>query len=128
MFFKKLARMTTVISIIAIVSGCVTRTLNVYVGQTVADAMDKLGVPATSYDMPDGTKAYVWQKTEVNTFGDVSISTGTGNVGYSTGVNTPVYTQADNCVYTMYATKVGELNSPTSWRIVGYKKPAPECE
>lgn len=128
MFFINLARFTASIVFVGILSSCATKTLNVYVGQTVADAMDSMGVPVTTYDMPDGTRAYVWQKTEVNTFGGVSLSSGTGNVGYSTGVVTPVFTQTDSCVYTMYATKIGELKSPTSWRIVGYKKPAPGCE
>ena len=128
MYPVKTGRIFVTVALMVFLSACATKTLNVYVGQTVADAMDKLGVPSTSYDMPDGTRAYLWQKTEVNTYGGVTIGTGSRNIWYSTGVVTPVYTTSDTCVYTMYAKKVGELDSPTSWEITGYKKPAAGCE
>ena len=109
-----------IISLIFIfLSGCASDMMKSHVGNTIADAIDDLGVPATSYDMPDGTRAFVWQETKMYVGGGQS---------YGGGYTSPVYSTTNTCAYTMYAKKVRELDSLTSWEIVGYKKPKLDCE
>ncbi|MET0104840.1 MAG: hypothetical protein ABW072_06810 [Sedimenticola sp.] len=116
---KSFGRLIIGTLLIAILTGCASQVMKSYVGHTIADAIDEFGVPAASYDMPDGTRAFIWQETEVHVYGGAS---------YASGYTSPVFSTTDTCVYTMYAEKEGDLDSPASWKIVGFKKPKLDCE
>ena len=113
---------------IGLLMGCASRTLNVHVGQTVADVINQYGEPTTFYDMPDGRRAYLWQKTEVSTYGGVGVSTGSNDTRYSIGFFTPFFGSPNTCIYTYYATQIGQQDSPMFWKIVGFKKPNLGCQ
>ncbi len=141
---KKL--ITPSLALTLLISGCASQIMQGYVGQTVADVMGDYGMPATAFDMPDGTRAFLWQMGQSSSYGGNSYTTGSyigntsaygyGNTAYAnttgnmfaTTYTSPVFTTTSTCGYMLYAKKVADLDSPAAWKIVSFKKPRLDCE
>jgi hypothetical protein len=136
--------------VIAFLTGCASMTMKGYVGQTVADVIGEYGMPSTAFDMPDGTRAFVWQMGMSSTYGGSTQTTGTysstttasasaygnnasgvantsGNI-FAETYTAPTFTVSSKCAYMLYAKKSMEIDSPAAWVITGFKKPRLECE
>jgi hypothetical protein len=88
-------------------SGCVSATthemLSHEVGRTIADATLVAGPPDSWADMPDGSRAFLWELPVL------------------------VPTSPERCLYTLYAVLEGRPESLAAWRVVAIEPPAPSC-
>lgn len=124
------------------VGGCTSAIMKGYIGQTVDMVMVEQGVPTTAYDLPDGTRAFVWEKTTTTIIPGQTYGTATGfgsansfgntttaNVSvFSNTYSTPSYSVSDTCAYTLIAKRIADLDSPAAWAVVGFRKPPIMCE
>ncbi len=88
--------------------GCTTSTtthdlLSREVGRTAADVTLVAGPPWQVADMPDGRRAFRWERWSLVPRG------------------------AARCLYTLYAVREGRPESLAAWRVVGIDPPAPGC-
>jgi hypothetical protein len=92
---------------VLMLSGCVSATthemLSREVGRTIADATLVAGPPDSWADMPDGSRAFVWELPVL------------------------VPTSPERCLYTLYAVLEGRPESLAAWRVVAIDPPAPSC-
>lgn len=73
------------------------------VGRTVADVTLTAGLPDEIADMPDGRRAFRWQRWSLNPRG------------------------GSRCNYTLLAEQEGSPESLAAWRVVEIEPPAPGC-
>lgn len=125
-----------------LIGGCASAIMKGYIGQTVDVVMVERGVPAMAYDLPDGTRAFVWERTTTTiipgqTYGTATAFGSANSIGNNTTANvsvfsnsysTPSYSVSDTCAYTLIARRVADLDSPAAWEVVGFRKPPLMCE
>ncbi|NVK00608.1 MAG: hypothetical protein HWE12_03610 [Oceanospirillaceae bacterium] len=125
------SRLTVLIAVAALISGCASQIMQSYMGKDVREVMLEYGPPANAFDMPNGTRAFQWVMNTSFTTPSYATTTGTvSNYGYSSWVNanttiTGGQTINSSCIYTAF----GRWNESTQgWTLVDFKKPKLLCE
>lgn len=78
--------------------------LSEFVGDTIAAATLVVGAPDRVTDLPDGRRAYSWDRSRLTPRG------------------------GPRCVHTLYALPEGRARSLAAWRVTAIELPAPGCE
>lgn len=73
------------------------------IGRTVADVTLVAGMPHSVADLPDGRRAFRWQRWALDPRG------------------------GPRCLFTLYAEREGRPESLAAWRVVEIEPPTPEC-
>lgn len=129
------------IAILAVaLAGCAaSATMKEYVGQPLMQPVLKNGPPAASYDMGDGTRAFMWTQGRSYTAPATAMTTGNatayGGYGmanvYGTATTTyyPGSTSTWKCNYVLFAKHTNKsIEGPAGWTVVDYQKPDWTCE
>ena len=107
-------------------TGCASQILNGFVGRDVGTVIARYGPYESSFDLPDGRRAFQWKIVESGivptetTAQDVETRRGTTQTVRTTGG----YWKEETCFYTVYAVP----SEAGGWTIVGYEKPSFDCE
>lgn len=106
--------------------GCASQVLKGFVGRDVSSAIARYGPPETTFDLPDGRRAFQWKMVDSyivpteTSAEDVDTANGRRETVKTTGG----YWKDEVCYYTIYA----NAGPNGSWTISGYEKPTFDCE
>lgn len=122
---------TLVVFLLAALAGCMSQTLESYVGRDIRDVMTEAGPPDNAFDMGDGRRAFQWVQDGYYSTPTTSTTTEVYGGDYDAGwvmTNTQISggrTINAPCFYTVF----GRWD-PTqeAWIVTEYQKPKIECE
>ncbi len=117
--------------IAAAVSGCASQIMEGYMNLPLTDAVLEYGQPNDAFDMGDGRRAFTWRFRHGYVVpGNVyANSTMIGNSVFTTVTAMSASSHSFDCAYTVFARKArNDVEGPSAWMIVGYKKPSIMCE
>ncbi|WBU52150.1 hypothetical protein [Paracoccus sp. SCSIO 75233] len=114
-----------VFAVTFMLAGCASQVMQGYIGKDVTEVMMDYGRPSGAIDLPDGRRAFIWQKTESMMMPATTNYSGYETGGYITGMATTTGGISEwECVYTF----IGQKNGAGSYTIVDFRKPKLECE
>ncbi|ABD27451.1 conserved hypothetical protein [Novosphingobium aromaticivorans DSM 12444] len=108
------------ISAIAL-AGCASTAMKQYVGESVTEAVMRLGPPENAFDLPDGRRAFQWHwgGGAVVVPGHTAATVApVGSVAVVNATSTPAYVaESDGCLVTLIAKPVGNDYRVEEYRI-----------
>lgn len=112
--------------LILVLAGCATQQSTAqiygkYVGQTVVALVTKVGPPAATFDVGDGTRSFQWKHSAI------SHSGGSATVIGGSVYTSPTVSQEVNCIVTFQAKKTGLGDGYADYTVVGFSPPGPNC-
>lgn len=107
-------------------AGCASGILQSYVGKDVTEVAMDYGPPAGVMDLPDGRRAFMWNRTQTMVTPGTTNYSGVQSGGWVTGTATTYGGGVSSweCTYTL----IGQKNPRGSYTVVDYRKPKLECE
>lgn len=119
------------IAAVVLLSGCTSALImSSYQGKSLLDVVGDYGMPAASFDTPEGYRSFIWQLNHSGVVAGSSYTSGSvsnGNFFARTTVMPPVSYSVD-CNYVILAKKVrDDIEGPGAWEVVGYKSPRFGC-
>lgn len=120
----------------AALNGCTASAImKSYVDKPLIEAVLDYGPPAGSFDMGDGTRAFIWEDTNSITMPGRAMTTGNASVygfgntasvyGTQTTTYTPASTSTWSCTYVIFAKQTRtDVEGPAAWTVVDYRKPS----
>ena len=111
---------------LTLLSGCASQIMSAYVGREITSVVAQYGPPTHEYDLPDGTRAFQWERLETHHVPETIIYEEKHSRKRTSGTSTTIggYVEEELCFYTLYA----EPGLAGNWVIVGFEKPRFECE
>lgn len=96
-----------------------------YVGRDITSVIAQYGPPTHEFDLPDGRRAFQWERLETHHIPDTSVYDEKHSRRRTRGTSTTLggYVEEELCFYTMYA----EPGPADRWLIVGFEKPRLAC-
>ncbi|WP_124748924.1 hypothetical protein [Alteromonas facilis] len=117
--------------IVAALTGCMSQTLQGFVGKDVRSVMVDMGPPDNAFDMGDGRRAFQWvqnrEYTDPVTVTTTEVTKDGKHVDWVNSVSTISggRTVSTPCHYTVFA----RWNSSNeAWIVEDFKRPSIECE
>jgi len=108
-------------------AGCVANTMQGYVGQDIRAVMLDHGPPVNEIDLGDGTRAFQWSKTSVNTTPVSAVTTTSKDKKGRKTTETQFVGGTErvrNCLYTFVASWNPERRG---WIVTGFRQPSLDC-
>lgn len=108
-----------------LITGCASDVMRDYVGRDITSVIAQYGPPTYEFDMPDGRRAFQWERLETHHVPETTIYEEKSNRRRTRGSSITLggHVEEEVCFYTMYA----EPGPADSWRVVGFEKPRLEC-
>ncbi|MFL5284560.1 MAG: hypothetical protein ACJ8AW_27125 [Rhodopila sp.] len=108
-------------------AGCVANTMQGYVGQDIRAVVLDHGPPVNEIDLGDGTRAFQWSKTSVNTTPVSAVTTTSKDKKGRKTTETQFVGGTErvrNCLYTFVASWNPERRG---WIVTGFRQPSLDC-
>lgn len=116
------------IALVALIalSGCASEILKSYVGKDVTEVAMDYGPPSGAMDLPDGRRAFMWNRTQTMSMPATTNYNATQSGNWITGSSTTYGggVSSWDCTYTL----IGQKNPQGSYTVVDFRKPSLSCE
>jgi hypothetical protein len=124
-------RVATIVLAVLFLSGCASQIMKGFEGKSMVDVVAQYGMPASSYELGGGERAFVWEMSNsVVVPGNMNTtSTLVGNTVFSSSYVAPGYVASSRCSYALKARQTRtDIEGPAAWTITGYFPPRASCE
>src|SRR3954451_4036722 len=123
----KVSRAIYALVALLLATGCVANTMKGYVGQDIRTVMLDHGAPANEIDLGDGTRAFQWSKTSINSTPVSAVTTTSKDKKGRKTTETQFVGGTEsvtNCLYTFVAAWNPERRG---WIVTGFRQPSLDC-
>lgn len=112
--------------LLTVLAGCASGILQSYVGKDVTEVAMDYGAPAGVMDLPDGRRAFMWQRTQAMVTPQTTNYSATASGNWVTGSATTYGGNVSTweCTYTL----IGQKNPAGSYTVVDFRRPRLDCE
>ena len=102
-------RLATIFLAVSFLSGCASQIMKGFEGKSMVDVVAQYGMPASSYELGGGERAFVWEMSNsVVVPGNMNTtSTLVGNTVFSSSYVAPGYVASSHCSYVLTAVSGG---------------------
>ncbi|MCT4333210.1 hypothetical protein MU516_10070 [Paracoccus sp. YLB-12] len=116
----------SMVMITVALAGCASDIMKTYVGKDITEAAMDYGVPNGVMDLPDGRRAFIWQRSQSMAMPTTTNynATAYGNWVSGTATTTGGGVNSWECTYTL----IGQKNPRGSYTVVDFRKPSLACE